>query len=158
MTDKPTHPHQRAAPRPAAPLLSRLLARVRRGLEALRHHRHRNPRIYGHGLRGLLALVAIVAVAQAGLWAIGWIDTVRLSGTAQVEIVSTVVTGGSSYDQSPSGTTLHYAYVVGGITYTGTDFRRWLNIDAHRPKVCFDPGEPSHHLLVEGSYRCGTGP
>jgi hypothetical protein len=81
----------------------------------------------------------------------------RLSGTAAAHIVSAEVRVGSSFDQSPAGSTIRYTYVVSGATYLGIDFRRWLNVDSHEPKVCFDPTDPARHLLVDGTYRCGEG-
>jgi hypothetical protein len=103
-------------------------------------------------------LLGALAVLSVALYVVGWIDVMRLSGTAQVRITSAVLFAGSAFDQSPAGTTLHYTYVVNGVTYMGVDFRRWLDVSAHDPKVCFDPSSPAHHLLVEGSYRCGMGP
>jgi hypothetical protein len=102
-------------------------------------------------------LVGAVAVAQVSLIVVDRLSVIRLSGTAAVRIVSTSVTGGSSFDQSPAGTYLNYSYQVRGTTYAGSDFRRWSNVAAHEPKVCYEPDNPANHLLVEGTFRCGSG-
>ena len=133
-------------------------ARVRGFFDPIRHHRHRNQRLYRNGGRGLLVIIAVVAIALTALFVEGQIEVMRLSGTATVQVVSAEVRVGSSYDQSPAGSTIRYTYVVNGATYLGIDFRRWLRVDAHAPKVCFDPADPANHLLVDGSYTCGRGP
>lgn len=135
-----------------------LIDRARSALEALRHHRHRNPRLYRNGGRGLVALIGLVAIVSVGLYVVGRVDTMRLSGSAAIRINSAVLFGGSAYDQSPAGTTIRYTYSVDGTTYSGVDFRKWLSVAAHDPKVCFDPSNPASHLLVDGGYRCGIGP
>ena len=135
-----------------------LIDRVWSPLEAFRHHRHRNRRLYRNGGRGLAVLIGFVAILAVGLYIVGRIDTMRLSGSAAIQITSAVLFGGSSFDQSPAGTTIRYTYSVDGTLYSGVDFRRWLNVAAHDPKVCFDPSNPASHVLVDGSHRCGTGP
>jgi hypothetical protein len=126
-------------------------------LDAVRQHRRRNSRLYRGGGWGLVALVGILIVGQVGLLVAGRLDALRLSGTAEVHIVAASVTGGSPYEQSPAGTHLRYTYMVDGTIYPGADFRRWVDIDAHRPKVCYDPSSPANHALVEGDYQCGSG-
>lgn len=106
---------------------------------------------------GLVLLVGVVAVALVSLLVVGRLGALRLSGTAAVEITGASVTAGSPYEQAPAGTHIRYSYVVDGRTYSGADFRRWIDVDAHRPKVCFDPADPASHALVEGDYRCGSG-
>jgi hypothetical protein len=127
-------------------------------VDRIRHHRHRNQRLYRYGGRGLVVVIAVVAIALVALVVQGRMEVMRLSGTAAVQVVSSEVRVGSSYDQSPAGSTIRYTYVVNGATYLGIDFRRWLNVDSHAPKVCFDPADPAKHLLVEGTYTCGRGP
>jgi hypothetical protein len=134
-----------------------LMDRIRRGLEVVRHHRHRHRRLYRGGGRGLVVLVGVLTILSIGAYVVGLIGTMRLSGTAQVRIVTSVVTGGSAFDQSPAGTYLHYTYVVNGTTYSGVDFRRWFDVAARDPKVCFDPANPASHVLVEGDFQCGKG-
>ncbi len=102
-------------------------------------------------------LLVALAVSWAALLVVARLGTARLSGTAAVTITATSVTGGSAFEQAPSGTWLIYTYSVGGATYNGKDFRRWIDVNAHEPKVCFDPSSPADHLLVEGSYECGSG-
>lgn len=106
---------------------------------------------------GILVLVGVIAVAQLGLIVVDRLNTIRRSATADVRIESTAVTEGSSFDQSPAGTYLNYTYLVDGTTYAGADFRRWFDIAAHQPKVCYEPANPANHLLVDGDYRCGSG-
>lgn len=132
--------------------------RVRGSIDSVRHHRHRNQRLYRNGGRGLIVVLAVVAIASVALFVEGRINVMRLSGTAIVEVVSSEPRVGSSFDQSPAGSTIRYTYVVNGTTYPGVDFRRWLKVDSHAPKVCFDPADPANHLLVDGSYTCGEGP
>ena len=103
-------------------------------------------------------VIAIAAVAFVAITIEGRLEVMRLSGTATVQVVSSEIKVASSFDQSPAGSTIRYAYVVNGATYLGVDFRRWLNVGAHEPKVCFDPTDPAKHLLVEGTYSCGEGP
>jgi hypothetical protein len=131
--------------------------RLRLTLSAVPEHRRRNARAYRGGGWGLIALVSVFVAAQVGLVVAGRLGVLRLTGTAQVQIVAASVTAGSSYEQSPAGTHLRYTYVVGGATYPGADFRPWIHVDAHRPKVCYDPADPASHALVEGDYRCGSG-
>ena len=138
--------------------MGKLFDRVRSPLEAFRRHRHRSPRLYRNGSRGLVVLIGVVAVLSVGLYVVGRIDTLRLSGSAAIQVTSALLFGGSSFDQSPAGTTIRYTYSVDGTIYSGMGFRRWFNVAAHDPKVCFDPSNPASHLLVEGSYRCGIGP
>ena len=76
--------------------------------------------------------MAIVAIALVALFVEGRMEVMRLSGTAAVLVVSSEVRVGSSYDQSPAGSTIRYTYVVNGATYLGIDFRRWLNVDCAR--------------------------
>ncbi len=151
--DQPAHPNDLSAEESGRSLIDRL--RLRLGI--VREHRRRNARLYRGGGWGLIMLGSVVAVAQIGLFVVGRLDTIRLSGTAEVRIVSTSVYGGSWFDQSPGGTYLHYTYFVDGTTYPGADFRRWFNVAAHGPKVCYDPEDPASHVLVEGDFQCGNG-
>jgi hypothetical protein len=102
-------------------------------------------------------LLSVFAVAQVGLIVAGRLDSLTLSGTASIQIVGTSVTGGSPYEQAPAGTHLRYTYAVDGTTYPGTAFRPWIDVAAHRPKVCYDPSSPARHALVEGDHACGSG-
>jgi hypothetical protein len=90
------------------------------------------------------------------LFVIGRFETVRRSGTAAAIIVSTRFQAPDPIAQAPPGTNIQYAYSVDGVMYSGADFRPWVNVAAHDPKVCFEPGNPSNHLLVHGSVRCGV--
>ena len=105
-----------------------------------------------------MVVIGVVAIALIALFVEGRIDVMRPSGTADVDVVSAEIKVGSSFDQSPAGSTIRYTYVVNGTTYLGVDFRRWLDVGSHAPKVCFDPGNPASHLLVDGTCRCGEGP
>lgn len=126
-------------------------------LNVARGLRRRTGGSHRRGGWGLLGLVGVVGVALVSLLVFGRLGALRLSGTAAVEITGASVTAGSPYEQAPAGTHLRYTYVVDGTTYPGSDFRRWINVDAHRPKVCYDPADPASHALVEGDYRCGSG-
>jgi hypothetical protein len=118
----------------------------------------RSGAIYRNRGRGLVVLAAVAAVLLIAMSVISRTDTSRLSSTAAIHISRSVLFGGSGYEQAPAGNTIYYTYTVNGTTYSGVDFRRWIDVSKHRPKVCFDPDDPSSHLLVEGSFRCGIGP
>ncbi|HEY7970237.1 MAG TPA: hypothetical protein VID95_09605 [Candidatus Limnocylindrales bacterium] len=62
------------------------------------------------------------------------------------------------YAQTPQGNQIEYTYAVEGVTYPGADFRTWTDVTAHHPKICYEPRDPSNHLLVDGSVRCGIDP
>ena len=102
-------------------------------------------------------LLVVLAAMGVAVLVVARLDAMRLSATAAAAITTRSVTGGSSFDQSPSGTWLTYSYAVDGTTFSGKTFRRWINVDARQPKICYDPSEPGRHLLVEGSYVCGSG-
>ena len=100
-------------------------------------------------------LLAVTLAITAGLVFVQRYETALRSGTAVVDIDSTLLQPGSRYEQSPTGRWIRYTYVANGSAYEGYTFRRWLNLEAHRPKVCFDPRNPNDHLLVGGDIRCG---
>jgi hypothetical protein len=102
-------------------------------------------------------LIALLLVVTACWIVVGRLDVMRMSGTAPVTVVSArlqTATGGK--EQAPSGFWIRYTYTVGATTYAGEEFERWSNVDAHKPHVCFDPGEPSRHRLVSGEVVCGA--
>jgi hypothetical protein len=159
VTRPPTHPQDAVVPgidEPPDRAGRSFLDRARSRLDAIRRHRRRSPRLHRNSGRGLVVLIGLVAILSAAVLIVGRIDAMRLSGSAAVHITSVALFGGSAYDQSPSGSTIHYTYSVDGRTYSGVDFREWLDVAAHDPKVCFDPSNPARHLLVEGGHRCGT--
>ena len=119
-----------------------------------RHPRYRSVLRHREGARTILALTGVIVVAFVVMVAFERGRTQRRSGTAPIQIVNTTVQVGSFFEQSPNGTWITYSYVVDGLAYPGYDFRRWINVQAHRPKVCFDPSEPNDHLLVDGRIRC----
>ena len=131
------------------------IARLR---SALGRHHYRSAAVYRNRGRGLVVLIGAIAVLLVTMAAISRTDTGRLSSTAAIHISRSIPFGGSFYEQAPAGNTIYYTYIVNGKTYSGVDFRRWIDVNRHRPKVCFDPDDPSSHLLVEGSFRCGIGP
>ena len=149
------HPTAHPPERPSESLLSSVLRRLR---DAVPRPHYRYSRVYRNRGRGLVVLLAVIAIVMIGLFVLGRIDTLARSATAAVNISRTVFFGGSGYDQSPAGNTIYYTYIVDGTTYSSFDFRRWIKVNAHHPKVCFDPTHPTNHLLVEGTYRCGIGP
>jgi hypothetical protein len=104
----------------------------------------------------LLVLLAMIAIAFAILVAVQRIEMMRRTGSAAVLVLATELQLGSRYEQSPTGKWITYEYLVDGSSYPGRDFRRWLNVPAHEPKVCFDPDNPKDHLLVEGRVTCGA--
>jgi hypothetical protein len=118
----------------------------------------RSGAIYRNRGRGLVVLVAVAAVLLIAMSVVSRTDTTRLSSTAAIHITRSILFGGSGYEQAPAGNTIYYTYTVNGTTYSGADFRRWIDVNKHHPKVCFDPDDPSSHLLVDGSFQCGIGP
>jgi hypothetical protein len=144
-----SHPAERtAASRPSA---------LRRLRDAVGRPHYRDSRVYQNRGRGIGVLVLLIVGVGIGLFVLGRIDALARSATAAVTISRTELFGGSAYDQSPPGNTIYYTYTVNGTTYSGVAFRRWINVNAHHPKVCFDPAHPSNHLLVEGKVHCGVG-
>jgi hypothetical protein len=133
-----------------------MLDRLRAALD-LRHPRYRSVFRNREGGRTILALLGMLIVVAAVLFVIGRIDTMRRSGTAVVTIVSTRFQPGSAgLRETPQGSQIQYQYTVDGATYTGADFRSWTDVSAHEPKVCYEPADPSNHLLVDGRIRCGV--
>ena len=95
-------------------------------------------------------------MVAAVLFVIGRIDTVRRSGTAAAEIVSTRFQPGSGgLRETPEGTQIEYRYTVNGTAYLASDFRPWVDVGLHHPQVCYEPADPRNHLLVDGRIRCG---
>jgi hypothetical protein len=149
------HPTAHPSERPSASTRPSALRRLR---DAVDRPRYRNSRVYRNRGRGLVVLVVLIASVAIGLFVLGRMDTFARSATAAVNISRTDFFGGSGFDQSPAGNTIYYTYTVNGTTYSGVAFRRWINVNAHHPKVCFDPAQPSNHILIEGTFRCGIGP
>jgi hypothetical protein len=108
-----------------------------------------------NGATTIELLLAVTLAITAGLVFVQRYETALRSGTAVVHIDSTLLEPGSRYEQSPTGRWIRYTYAANGSAYEGYTFRRWLNVEAHRPKVCFDPRNPHDHLLVGGGIRCG---
>ncbi|HLO36632.1 MAG TPA: hypothetical protein VK194_11135 [Candidatus Deferrimicrobium sp.] len=132
-----------------------MLDRLRSALD-LRHPRYRSVLRNREGGRTILALLGVLLAVAAVLFVIGRIDTMRRSGTAAVIIVSTRFQPGSAgMRETPQGSQIEYQYTVNGTTYVGADFRSWTNVPAHEPKVCYEPADPTNHLLVDGRIRCG---
>ena len=136
--------------------MSRLLERLRE-IRDRGHHHYRSVLRNREGGRTILALIAVLLVTAAVLFAIGRIDTARRSGTATAVIVSTRFQPGTpgGLRETPEGSQIQYQYTVNGRTYLAADFREWTNVAAHEPKVCFEPADPTNHLLVDGRIRCG---
>jgi hypothetical protein len=108
------------------------------------------------GGRTIVYLIGLLLVVAAILFAVGRIDTARRSGTIAAVIISSRLQPGSAgMRETPQGSQIEYQYTVNGTTYAGADFRPWVNIAAHDPKVCFEPADPANHLLVDGRIRCG---
>lgn len=110
------------------------------------------------GGRTILFLIGALLAAAAVLFVIGRIDTVRRSGTAIANIVGARFQAPDPFAQTPQGSHLQYEYVVDGHVYLGADFRQWTDVAAHEPKVCYEPADPTNHLLVDGRIRCGVDP
>jgi hypothetical protein len=121
------------------------------------HPRYRSVLRNREGGRTIVFLVGALLVVASVLFAIGRIDTGRRSGTATAVIVSTRLQPGSGGGprETPQGNQIKYQYTVDGTTYLGADFRLWTDVSAHDPKVCFEPRDPTNHLLVDGRIRCG---
>ncbi len=105
--------------------------------------------------RPLLILIGILAVVVAVLWAVGRWETLRRSAEAPVAIRSTLFQPGGGFEQVRQGTWIDYTYVVDGRTFAARDFRQWVDVPGHRPKVCYAPSDPADHLLVNGRIVCG---
>jgi hypothetical protein len=76
------------------------------------------------------------------LYVVGRIGTLRRSGTVTIEIASTEFQAGGGIEQTPTGTWIRYTCAVGGTIHASDDFRRWGDVSAHDPKVCYDPANP----------------
>ncbi len=120
-----------------------------------RHPRYHSVLRLREGGRTILVLFATLATVAAILFVIGRIDRARRSGTAVATIVSALFQPGGGLEMAPQGTQIRYVYVVNGTTYSGVDFRTWSDVSLHNPKVCFEPADPTNHLLVDGRIRCG---
>ena len=106
-------------------------------------------------MRPIAVLVLVGFVTAAALFVIGRLDTVRRSGTATATIVRTRFLAADPYAQQPAGSQIQYVYSVAGATFSASDFRTWIDVAGHRPKVCYEPAHPENHLLVDGRIRCG---
>jgi hypothetical protein len=109
------------------------------------------------GLKGLGILLAVLAVAYVALVGITAYDRLRRSAEAEVMILrrepyTHVDTFGGS---SLGGYDVRYAYTVNGRRYEAQDRRPWPDLDEREPKVCYAPGDPRDHWLVDGAYGCG---
>jgi hypothetical protein len=109
-------------------------------------------------MRPIATLLVVGLMTAAVLFVVGRLDTMRRSGTATPTIVRTRFLAADPYAQQPAGSQIEYVYAVAGATFTASDFRTWIDVAAHRPKVCFEPGHPENHLLVDGRIRCGVDP
>lgn len=109
-------------------------------------------------MRPIAILLLVGFATGATLFVIGRLDTWRRSGTAAPTIVRSRFLSGDAYAQQPTGWQIEYVYSVDGVAYPASDFRAWVDVAAHRPKVCFEPGHPENHLLVDGRIRCGIDP
>ena len=126
-------------------------------LRRFRHPRYESVVRRDLGVRMLGLLLLLLVVTMAILFIIGRLDTARRSGTAFATVVHTrFQPADPGFAQTPQGNQVEYVYVVDGVSYTGADFRKWTDVPAHHPKVCFDPHDPANHLLVDGSIRCGV--
>ena len=129
----------------APPLVERSRAWwIRRSL----HHRERNGRYLSVLL--VIAVVAVALFAAVARW-----ETLRRSSSAPIAIRSTLFQPGGGLELVVEGTWIDYTYEVEGKTYIARDFRQWLDIAAHRPKVCYAPSDPGDHFLVSGWIVCG---
>jgi hypothetical protein len=125
----------------------------------VRHPRYRSLIRRDRGPRAIAFLIGILVVTAAILFVVGRIDTMRRSGTAAVTVVRTrFQPRDPGLAQTPQGNLIEYLYVVDGVVYSGADFRLWTDVDAHQPKVCHEPADPTNHLLVDGRVRCGIDP
>ena len=121
------------------------------------HPRYRSVIRNREGARTILYLVGALVAVITVMFVIGRMDTARRSGTATAVIVSTrfQLGSGGGLRETPQGNQIEYQYAVDGEVYVGADFRQWTDVSAHEPKVCFDPADPTNHLLVDGRIRCG---
>ena len=102
----------------------------------------------------LLIAVLVIAVAASAL--LTFLGDRRRSAEATATIVSALYQpGGGTKDHREEGFHLRYIYAVQGVDYPGIAFRTWSDVDAHHPKVCYDPANPPDHLLVDGDTDCG---
>lgn len=105
--------------------------------------------------RPLLILIGILVTATAVLWVLGRWETLRRSAEAPIAIRSTLFQPGGGFEQVRQGTWIDYAYVVDGVSFAARDFRQWVDVPNHHPKVCYAPSDPADHLLVNGYIVCG---
>jgi hypothetical protein len=105
--------------------------------------------------RPLLILIGILVIAIGVLWIVGRWETLRRSAEAPIAIRSTLFQPGGGFEQVRQGTWIDYTYVVDGVTFAARDFRQWIVVPDHRPKVCYAPSDPADHLLVNGRIVCG---
>lgn len=107
--------------------------------------------------RTLLALLALLVIAVSVSAMLTVWSMARRSGEATVTITSAVFQpGGGTKDRQVQGYHLAYVFAVDGTTVPGVAFRAWVDVASRQPKVCYDPSDPRDHLLVEGSFPCGT--
>ena len=100
----------------------------------------------------LVGLLGATLVAAAVL---GPAADRRRTGETPATIVSQRLQVGGGKELRLTGFHLRYTYQVGGRTHVGAAFRTWSNVEAARPKVCYDPADPNDHLLVPDSEPCG---
>jgi hypothetical protein len=106
--------------------------------------------------RLLIALLVLLAAAFAIGLTYERVETSTRTGSASVVIEAERYQPGRPMpDVVTNGTWLTYSYRVAGHRYSAVTFRKWFDVDSHHPKVCYDPANPSDHLLVDGSERCG---
>ena len=130
-------------------------ARIRTVIHLERRHGYQSV-IRHEGARSMMALLALIVGILVVLLIVQQAATSRRTASTPVQVVDRRLQIGSNYEQSPTGTWIRYEYVVDGLVYQGYDFRRWLDIPAYEPKVCFDPKNPADHLLVKGWTNCGA--
>jgi hypothetical protein len=102
-------------------------------------------------LKVLLAVVVVAAVAVGGF---GWLERVRRTAEAPIEIVLL-----DSYADpgkgAQGGVNVHYRFVDGPNTLEFVAFRTWSLETIHGAKVCFEPGYPRNQSLVTADDACG---
>ena len=133
-----------------------VIDRIRSALDHEYGHRYISVMHHDNGARTIIALLVGMFVLMFVLLVVQRDETRRRTGSAPVQVVSTRLQLASFFEQSPAGSWIRYLYVVDGRSYPGYDFRKWLNVAAHEPQVCFDPKDPSDHLLVNGWMTCGS--
>lgn len=101
----------------------------------------------------LLAVVLGVTVVGATY---SHFERLRRTGDVDVTIDARAFQPGSGpLPDTPQGHWLRYSYSVGNLRFDGSTFRRWNDVERYDAKVCYDPNDPSDHMLVAGWVQCG---